>query len=140
MKNLLLVIFTGFLLITCQRDHKICFTPPSPIYFKFIDAATGNNLIANGSLNPANFSVVDQFGKKEQFMVITENNLNAVQVGIGWFNGIKNYKFTLSETQYFRFDVKSYERSGNCGGYVVEEIKIINQEFSQEANFYLIKL
>lgn len=122
------------------REEIACFSPPEPVYFKFVDATTGENLITNGTLDPKNFTVIDQNGAAENFNLIEENNLNAVMVYVGWFDGTKNYTFNLGNSRSFKFNVVSRKLTGNCGGNVVENVEIVNQNFEKESYFYLIKL
>lgn len=141
MKNLLLFVFCFFIFNSCsQREHIDCFTPPSPIYFKFINTTTGENLITNGTLNTSNFSIKDQDGKSPEFKVITENGLNAVIANVGWYNGIKNYTFDLGDSKSFKFNVTSRQLTGNCGGYAVDKVEIMEVSYIMENYFYLIKL
>ncbi len=120
------------------REEIACFTPPAPVHFKFVDATTGENLITNGTLNPKNFSVIDQNGTAENFGLIEDNNLNAVIVHVGWFDGTKNYTFNLGNSRSFKFNVVS--RRLKCGGNIVDKVEIVNQDFERESYFYLIKL
>ena len=131
------MIFAFFL--NC-REEVDCFTPPEPVYFKFVDATSGENLITNGTLNPKDFSVLDQNGAAENFRLIEENNLNAVMVNVGWFDGTKNYTFSLGNSRSFKFNVVSRKLTGKCGGNVVDKVEIVNQDFARDSYFYLIKL
>lgn len=137
-KALLLLLIFSFLQ-NC-RDEVDCFTPPEPVYFKFVDATTGENLITNGTLIPKDFSVIDQNGVSENFKFIDENNLNAVSVNVGWFDGTKNYTFNLGNSKNFKFNVVSRKLTGKCGGNAVDKVEIVNQEFGRDSYFYLIKL
>lgn len=139
MKNLL-ILFLVFFLISCTENGQECFTPPEGASFKLVDAETGENLITNGTLDAKKFSVKDEEGNSAEFKVITENNLNAVAVTVGWYNGTKNYHFDLGNSQSFDFKVKSHEISGDCGGYIVDQIDIVNVPYEMESYFFLIKL
>jgi len=140
MKKIFLLFIVSFLL-SCSNSGEVinCFTPPQPAYFKFVSATNGENLITNGSLNSSHFSVKDSEGKTVEFKVITENNLNEVVVYVGWYNGTKNYTFDLGDSKNFSFSVKSHQLTGDCGGYIVDKVEIVDHPYSMESNFYLIK-
>ncbi len=143
MKKLFFIFVAVLFLASCSNSSsggENCFTPPAPIYFKFVDSATGENLIANGTLKASNFSLKDQDGKVADFKVITENNLNAVVANIGWYNGVKNYHFDLGSSKSFDFKVTSHELTGSCGGYSVDNVEIISVDYTMDTYFYLIKL
>lgn len=91
-------------------------------------------------LSPADFKLKDENNNTETFNVITENNLNAVLVNVGWQDGTKNYTFDLGNSKTFKFKVVSRKLTGNCGGYAVEKVEIIDAPFTMDDYFYLVKL
>jgi hypothetical protein len=88
-KHILLASFLFlFLFQNCSSNdcNKLCFTPPNPFQFEFVDATTKENLFTNNTFNKSDITITNLVNNSNvTFSFIDENNYNILAINsIGW--------------------------------------------------------
>ncbi len=129
-----------FLSWACHKNG--CLTLPQPTVFELVDAS-GNNVIANESLLFSNIQIWEDEGNGTStgmhFNLTTDYKV-AVKA-LGWFNGVKNYKFwTPDTTFYFSVQSSKIDSAGCESFYRINNITFPNTKAIQETGFYKITI
>lgn len=134
-----------YLIITClclsitACKKNDCFTPPEPVVFEFVNAE-GKNLITTGQLHKNNFEFREELGDRENKLVAYDirSDDRVILPKVAWTEGFIRYKF-LSTIKSFPFTVKT-SKNQNCGGTIIEELKLDDVNYQQKDGYILVIL
>lgn len=99
-KNALLALFACLVLsnFSCDKCKDVaCFTPPSGLNFQLVDKDSGEDLVANGSFDIDEISIVPMSGQKAHDLQTSENGGAHIfsDAAIGWDAGAENSSYEL---------------------------------------------
>ncbi len=113
-------------------EENSCFTAPTAVIFEVVDAVTGENLFANGTLKGEDIQLVNQNNKNLEFQLFSENNSNLLYLNIGWETGTHSYRLNLGEDLEIKMSLLSEQNEDNCCSfYVISNFSILNYEFER---------
>lgn len=148
MKRITTLLFLIFLTQTScdiiKKDCGECFSPPPTFRFEFVDKTSGENLFANKILKIEDVEVYDENEEKVEFQLITENNINILDLGyIGWAEGPKSYTIELSDDISVHITLNMKEKHSECCTYFeVLEFSVLEYDYEKLNNsgFIIVKL
>jgi len=137
-KLFLLSIFLIVFSYSCDNlkdncEDIACFTPGEIFYFEFLDSETKENLFTNGTYNTDDITVINSTdtNKEVSFSLITENNLNQIQLDATWGTEIITYTFKIDETTLFNFYIDAESVNEHCCSFTrYNEIKVEDIEYN----------
>jgi hypothetical protein len=132
---------------SCDKIGKECgecMSPPPTFMFEFVDKDSGENLFTNNTFEIENVSVTDENNEKVEFELMTEDNINVLNLKtVGWNLEAKSYTIKLNDTTSVNFDLNINEKHSECCTYFeVETFEVYDFEYERENNngFIVVKM
>ena len=128
------VLFVSLLLLqSCGLGDECgaCFSPPTPFVFNIVDQGNGENLFANGTLDPEDIEVVNVQGTKSYaFSFIDENDRNLIEIGsIGWETENVSVMINVGDAEILTLNVDAERLTEDCCSFTrFNSISIENAE------------
>jgi hypothetical protein len=126
---LLLFVLVSF--HSCKKDPPSyeCFTGPNPFRFALIDKASGQNLLANGTLYTSDVKIIN-LADNSIIPYPFNNDRSLVFIHtIGWKTEIVNYKLEILGEAIFTLYVDAERIHNRCSYTRYNEIKLEGCEF-----------
>ena len=131
---LFLIISTTLQNCTYNECGKLCFTPPNPIQFEFVDTSTGENLFTTKNFNKNDIKIINLVDNSSMipFTFIDENNYNILSIAsIGWETEIIKLSLQVENKEILILTVNAKRLNENCCSFTrFDEIKIENTNFT----------
>ncbi|OIO99235.1 MAG: hypothetical protein AUJ98_11610 [Bacteroidetes bacterium CG2_30_33_31] len=116
LKKLLFFILTATFLNACNpcKDYA-CFSPPEPLIFQFVDAASGKDLFYNNTFDTINFKVVNSIKINQNFNFIhQDSSIFVIMPDIGWNTGQQMYNIQLDSLTNLDVSIQMEQLNENC--------------------------
>lgn len=141
MKRILTLITVALIVVASGCKDKCsdteCFSPPGELVFNVIDAATGENLFYNGTLDASSIQVLNLAdGSEEDFEFVEGDNQSLIVFqNIGWQTETVNLKVSAGGDVLFQLKVVARRLSGNCCSYTLyDDVDVEQAEFEYDAS------
>lgn len=140
-KNIVLVLFTMQILLSCENCNEIdCFTPPNSYIIQLIDKETGNDLIAVDELDHAEIRLFNKTQSVYEEITIeaVDEQSNFIMINIAWNKGLNVYSMEIKDKEAFEI-TGHFERvyEDCCSFTKVHEFSIDNAEYQLDSNQYV---
>lgn len=135
---LVLILTTG-----CDSSHVDCSTGPVSLAFEFVDQDSGANLFENGTFDrtkPVTITDLNQ-NKVIQSIYINSNNLNRLNLLVGFEPGTYNYAIKFEDKVAFEVSVVTERVKGkHCTNTVLKSKEIKNATYAEDKNTGAFKI
>jgi len=138
----ILLLFVLALQACEEEKSSLCFTPPEPFTFEFVDKTTGENVFTNGTYTVYNISMVNTLSDDNVFWeFIDENDQNLVVINsIGWKTEKVNVSIFLKDKHILDLYVDAERVNDECSYTKYNEIHIDDAEYEYVDSLGLYKV